>query len=44
MDDMVADMGRGYNLESADPPPKVQNFYRLLAACRMIPLRSYCRL
>jgi hypothetical protein len=32
MDDMVADIGRGYDLESEDPPPKVQNFYRLLAA------------
>jgi hypothetical protein len=30
MDDMVADIGRGYDLESANPPPKVQNFYRLL--------------
>jgi hypothetical protein len=32
MDDMVADIGRGYDLESEDPLPKVQNFYRLLAA------------
>jgi hypothetical protein len=32
MDDMVADIGRGYDLESEDPPLKVQNFYRLLAA------------
>jgi hypothetical protein len=32
MDDMVADIGKGYDLESEDPPPKVQNFYRLLAA------------
>jgi hypothetical protein len=31
MDDMVADIGRGYDLESTDPPPEVQNFYRLLA-------------
>jgi hypothetical protein len=31
MDDMVADIGRGYNLESEDPPPEVPNFYRLLA-------------
>jgi hypothetical protein len=31
MDDMVADIGRGYDLESGDPPPEVQNFYRLLA-------------
>jgi hypothetical protein len=31
MDDMVADIGRGYNQESVDPPPEVQNFYRLLA-------------
>jgi hypothetical protein len=32
MDDMVADNRRGYDLESEDPPSKVQNFYRLLAA------------
>jgi hypothetical protein len=32
MDDMVADIGRGYDLESEDPPPEVQIFYRLLAA------------
>jgi hypothetical protein len=32
MDDMVADIGRGYNLEPEDPPSKVQNFYRHLAA------------
>jgi hypothetical protein len=32
MDDMVANIGRGYDLESEDPLPKVQNFYRLLAA------------
>ncbi len=32
MDDKVADIGRGYDLESEDPPPEVQNFYRLLAA------------
>jgi hypothetical protein len=32
MDDMVADIGMGYDLEYEDPPPKVQNFYRLLAA------------
>jgi hypothetical protein len=31
MDDMVADIGRGYNLESEDPPLEVHNFYRLLA-------------
>jgi hypothetical protein len=31
MDDMVADVERGYDLESEDPPSKVQNFYRLLA-------------
>jgi hypothetical protein len=30
MDDMVADIGRGYDLESKDPPLEVQNFYRLL--------------
>jgi hypothetical protein len=32
MDDMVADVGTGYDLESEDPPPEVQNFYRHLAA------------
>jgi hypothetical protein len=32
MDDMVADIGKGYDLESEDPPQEVQNFYRLLAA------------
>jgi hypothetical protein len=32
MDDMVVDIGRGYNLDSEDPPLEVQNFYRLLAA------------
>jgi hypothetical protein len=32
MDDMVADIGRGYDMESEDPPPEVQNFYRLLVA------------
>jgi hypothetical protein len=32
MPDMVADIGRGYDLESEYPPPEVQNFYRLLAA------------
>jgi hypothetical protein len=31
MDDMVADVERGYDLESEDPPSEVQNFYRLLA-------------
>jgi hypothetical protein len=34
MDDMVADIGRGYDLESEDPPPEVQNFYRLLTASK----------
>jgi hypothetical protein len=32
MDDMVADIGRGYDLESKDPPSEVQNFYKLLVA------------
>jgi hypothetical protein len=32
MDDMVADIRRVYDLKSEDPPPEVQNFYRLLAA------------
>jgi hypothetical protein len=33
MDDMIEDIGMGYDLGSRDhlPPPKVQNFYRLLA-------------
>jgi hypothetical protein len=31
MADMVADIRRGYDLESEDPPLEVQNFYRLLA-------------
>jgi hypothetical protein len=32
MDDMVADIGRGYNLEFADPPLEVKNFYKLIVA------------
>jgi hypothetical protein len=32
MDDMVVDIGRGYDLESTYPPSEVQNFYRLLVA------------
>jgi hypothetical protein len=32
MDNMVEDIGRGYNLDSEDPLSEVQNFYRLLAA------------
>jgi hypothetical protein len=32
MDDMVADIRRGYNLAFEDPLPEVKNFYRLLAA------------
>jgi hypothetical protein len=31
MNDMVADIWRGYDLEYEDPPPEVQNFYRLLS-------------
>jgi hypothetical protein len=34
IDDMVADIGRGYDLESEDPPPEVHNFYRLLVASK----------
>jgi hypothetical protein len=34
MDDMVADIGRGYDLESEDPSSVVQNFYRLLTASK----------
>jgi hypothetical protein len=32
MDDMIADIERGYDMESKNPPPEVQNFYRLLVA------------
>jgi hypothetical protein len=32
MDDMVADIGRGYDLRSKDQLLEVQNFYRLLPA------------
>jgi hypothetical protein len=32
MDDMVADIRRGYGLESKDPLPELHHFYRLLAA------------
>jgi hypothetical protein len=32
MDDMVADIGRQYDLKSKDPLPDVPNVYRLLAA------------
>jgi hypothetical protein len=32
MDDMVADIKRGYDLESEDPLPEVQNFYKLFIA------------
>jgi hypothetical protein len=32
MDGMVADIGRGYDLDSEDPLLEVQNFHRLLAA------------
>jgi hypothetical protein len=31
---MVADIGRGYDLESEDPPPEIQNFYMLLATSK----------
>jgi hypothetical protein len=34
MDDMVADIERGHDLESEDPPLEVQNFYNLLAASK----------
>jgi hypothetical protein len=34
VDDMVADIGRGYHLESEDLPPEVQNLYELLAASK----------
>jgi hypothetical protein len=32
MDNMVADIRKGYDLESEDPPLEVQNFYRLIVA------------
>jgi hypothetical protein len=32
MDNMVADIERGYDLESEDPPSEVQNFYKFLAS------------
>jgi hypothetical protein len=32
MNDMAANIGRRYDLLSEDPPPEVQNFYRLLVA------------
>jgi hypothetical protein len=31
---MVADIGRGYDVESTDKPPEVLNFYMLLAASK----------
>jgi hypothetical protein len=34
MDDMVAVIGRGYDMESEQPPPRVPNLYRLLAASK----------
>jgi hypothetical protein len=34
MDDMVVDIGRGYNQEFEDLPSEMQNFYRLLAASK----------
>jgi hypothetical protein len=34
MDDMVADIGRGYDLKSKDPPPEVHNLYKILAASK----------
>jgi hypothetical protein len=34
MDDMVVDIGRGYNQESEDLPSEMQNFYRLLTASK----------
>jgi hypothetical protein len=47
MDDMVADNGRGYDLEYEDLPREVQNFCMLLVAskekCTMELMRSYCR-
>jgi hypothetical protein len=34
MNDMVANIGRGYDLESKDPLSEVSNFYKLLAASK----------
>jgi hypothetical protein len=34
MVDMVADIGRGYDLEFEDPPSKVKYFFRLLVASK----------
>jgi hypothetical protein len=34
MDDMVADNGRGYDLEYEDLPREVQNFYMLLVTSK----------
>jgi hypothetical protein len=34
MDDMVADIKKGYDIESEDPPLLVQDFYKLLAALK----------
>jgi hypothetical protein len=30
--EMMMSIGRGYDLEPEDPPPEVQNFYKLLDA------------
>jgi hypothetical protein len=42
VDDMVVDIGRGYDLESIDLSSEVQNFYVLLVAseekCTMAPI------
>jgi hypothetical protein len=32
MDDIVANIGKGYDLGYTDPPLEVYNFYKLLAA------------
>jgi hypothetical protein len=34
IDDMVADIGRRYDMDSKDPPSEVQNFYRLLVTSK----------
>jgi hypothetical protein len=31
IDDMIANISRGYDLEYEDPPSEMHNFYRLLA-------------
>jgi hypothetical protein len=41
MPGMVADIGRGYDLESEDPPSEVQNFYKLLTDVTMLQVVTH---